>query len=110
MTPEKVIDCLRAWHQLILKLNQKVSREFIEDALKTNENVGEPAPTIFLSADDTVTYTGLQGFDRLRISELDRKLPAGVTLREVEKTHWDHSHERIPHKHSVSVAVAKQEK
>jgi len=110
MTNEKMIDCLGAWHSLILTLNEKAGKEFVEDALYANDNVGSSTPVIFLSADDTVTYNGLQGFDRLRMEQLQKVLPKNVTLREIDRAHWDHSHESIPHKHTVSVAVISKAK
>jgi len=110
MTEEKMIECLAAWHALILTLNEKVGQEFIEDALHANDDLDCSTPTIFLSADDTVTYNGLQRFDRLRMGQLQQALPEDVTLREIDRAHWDHSHESIPHKHSLSVAVVAKNK
>ncbi|KKW43339.1 MAG: hypothetical protein UY90_C0028G0003 [Candidatus Peregrinibacteria bacterium GW2011_GWA2_54_9] len=105
MTEEKFIDCLTAWHELILVLNEKVGKEFIDDALHANEEIDGSTPDIFLSADDTVTYTGLEAFDRVRMKRLKSGLPEGVSMREIDRAHWDHSHEEIPHKHTISVAL-----
>lgn len=109
MTEEKFIDCLTAWHELILVLNEKVGREFIDDALHANEEIDGSTPDVFLSADDTVTYTGLEAFDRMRMKKMKSKMPEGVTMREIDSTHWDHEHEEIPHKHSISVALVSED-
>jgi len=106
MTKEKLIECLTVWHELLLPLNEKVGKDFRDNALHANDEIERDSPpTVFLSVDDTVTYTGLQGFDRIRMNTLSEDLPEHISMREVDKAHWNHAHEEIPHKHSISVIV-----
>lgn len=105
MTEDDMIEALAVWHELIRNMNEQVAKDFVEDALHANDDVDGSTPTVFLSADNTVTYNGLETFDRLRMSTLRDSLPEDVTMREIDSTHWDHSHESIPHKHTVSVAT-----
>ena len=105
MTDEIFLWCLEQWHQVILVLNSIAGKEFVQDALRANETTDGSIPKIFLSVDDLVTYTGRTGFKRVEMLAIKNVLPNGVTMNEIERTDWDHSHEEIPHTHSVAVNV-----